>query len=68
MNSFMQFFKTIAMFFTATQHVISAVDHCAQMLDETAATAHKELTLNNNERISKLDSRLAAAKAKRDAK
>lgn len=61
-------FTTIAMLFTATQRIISAVDHGAAMLDETAETAHKELTLNNADRIAALDARMAKRKTKRATK
>lgn len=61
-------FTTIAMLFTATQRVISAIDHGAAMLDETAEVAHKELTMNNADRVSALDARLAKRKAKRTNK
>lgn len=65
MNAILQMFTTIAMFFTATQRLISAVDHGAAMLDETAETAHKELTANNKDRIDALNVRLAAKANKR---
>ena len=65
MNSLIQMFKTIAMFFGLIQKGISAVDHCVSMADETAELAHTKLTLNNGDELADLKAELAANKAAR---
>ena len=68
MNAIIQMFATIAMFFTAIQSLISGFGHATAMLDETAETAHKELTANNKDRLDALNARLATKANKRTAK
>lgn len=67
MNSVIQMFKTIAMFFGLIQKSISAADHCVSMLDETAETAHAKLTLSNGDELDELRAELKARKLERKA-